>query len=370
VAPGLAAVAASAAFWPPHHLDLTSAWYGHVPFAYWLIETWRPACVVELGTHCGLSYLNFCEAIDRLGLPSRAYAIDTWEGDEHAGFYDAGVFQALTDIHDRRFSRFSRLVRSTFDDACPQFADGSIDLLHIDGLHSYDAVAHDFATWLPKLTSRAIVLFHDTNVRERGFGVWKLWQELSGRYPHFEMLHGHGLGVLGIGDDFPPPLATLFDPGAESEAPRAAMRALFARLGQDVIREAEALRAQGHLAAAIRERDQRIAGYASQTAARDGEIEALQAAIGARDGEIAALQAARDTDRERQARQLGDLRDEIARLRQQATDEAAAAQTLADRLTTAETRLESVKQSLSWRLTRIFRWPFPEAKRRRRRPPA
>jgi len=175
-----------------------SAWLEHAPFAFWLVEAHRPRVVVELGTHRGFSYCCFCQAIERLGLDAKAFAIDCWQGDEHAGFYGREVFEELSAYH-QRYSAFSRLVRSSFDDAVSLFEDGSIDLLHIDGRHFYDDVKHDFETWLPKLSTQGMVLFHDTNVRERNFGVKRFWSELVEIYPRFEFIHEHGLGILGVG---------------------------------------------------------------------------------------------------------------------------------------------------------------------------
>ena len=188
-------------FWQPSRLGVESAWYGHVPFAHWLVATHRPASIVELGAHNGVSYAAFCEAILRCNLGARALAVDTWQGDEHAGLYDDSVYRDLCAFHDRRYASFSTLLRSTFDNALQFVPDGSVDLLHIDGRHRYEDVAHDFQSWRPKLSARAIVLFHDTNVREREFGVWRLWSELCDSHAgHFEFLHGHGLGVLQPGE--------------------------------------------------------------------------------------------------------------------------------------------------------------------------
>src|SRR4051812_19442063 len=167
----------------PQRLSSPNAWVGHIPFAYWLIEAAKPRRLVELGTHSGNSYLAFLQAVSDLKFETQCFAVDTWRGDEHAGFYGNSVYEELSAFHDARYQSFSRLVRSTFDDAVAYFEDGSIDVLHIDGLHTYSAVKHDYDLWQPKLSERGIVLFHDINVRENDFGVWKLWDELRLHFP-------------------------------------------------------------------------------------------------------------------------------------------------------------------------------------------
>ena len=187
------------------------AWVGHIPFAYLLVDLLRPRRLVELGTDSGNSYLAFCQAIERTGAKTQATAIDSWEGDPHARFYGEAVYTALSGYHDPRYGGFSRLMRCYFDDAVEKFKDGSIDLLHIDGLHTYDAVRHDFETWLPKLSDRAVVIFHDSQVRERGFGVWKFIEELGHRHRCFEFEHSNGLAVVQVGDNPPASFKTFMD---------------------------------------------------------------------------------------------------------------------------------------------------------------
>src|SRR5208337_400414 len=186
-------------FWPAERLGTASAWWQHVPFAHWLVCVSQPRLLVELGSHGGVSYAALCNAVRRVDIDARCFAVDTWQGDEQAGFYDESVFESLRHFHDVRFAAFSQLLRCTFDEARERFEDGSIDLLHVDGLHTYTAVRHDFENWRARLSNRAIVLFHDTNERQGGFGVWRLWAESRQQYPSFEFLHGHGLGVLCVG---------------------------------------------------------------------------------------------------------------------------------------------------------------------------
>ena len=132
-----------ASTWIPEWLR-DSAWIEHAPFAFWLVEAHQPEVLIELGTYMGYSFFSFCQAIARLKLSTRAYAVDTWKGDEHNAFYGEEVFQEVNAHNVERYSSFSQLIRSTFDDALPYFEDGSVDLIHIDGRHFYEDVKHDF----------------------------------------------------------------------------------------------------------------------------------------------------------------------------------------------------------------------------------
>ena len=87
------------------------------------------------------------------------------------------------------------MIRSTFDDASNYFSDKTIDIIHIDGLHTYDAV-NDYLVWNKKLKNGGTILFHDWNVRTGDFGVWKLWDEIKNdnQYHYIEIPSGYGLG--------------------------------------------------------------------------------------------------------------------------------------------------------------------------------
>ena len=137
-----------------------------------------------------------CQAVDENGISCQCYAVDTWQGDSHAGFYDESVFTEVETYNQENYPSFSKLLRTTFDAAQASFGDQTIDLLHIDGLHRYEAVRRDFETWWPKVRPGGVVLIHDTAARHEDFGVWKLWEELSSQFPHFEFTHSWGLGVL------------------------------------------------------------------------------------------------------------------------------------------------------------------------------
>jgi hypothetical protein len=237
-----------------------STWLEHTPFAMWLTSVLKPRVLVELGTFYGGSYCAFCQAIAALDLSTRAFAVDTWEGDPHSGPIAREGLDSLRSHHDAHFARFSTLLRMAFDDAVARFADKEVDLLHIDGYHTYDVVRHDFETWRPKMSDRGIILFHDVEERRADFGVWRLWGELISEYPSFTFLHEHGLGVLVMGPDVPDELRALSSfRGPEIEP----VRALFREMGWRIrlaagletgLAERDAARAERDAASAERDR--------------------------------------------------------------------------------------------------------------------
>lgn len=215
----------------PAVLSGFSAWIEHIPFGWLLIELAKPSSIVELGTHYGDAYLSFCQAVKALKLPARCWAVDTWIGDKHSGPYGPEVLQHVRTHHDPHYASFSTLLQKDFDSAVKDFSDGQIDLLHIDGLHTYEAVRRDFDAWLPKMSRRGVVMLHDTQVRTGDFGVWRVWEEVSRGRPSFEFEHAYGLGAVVVGSEPEPELLRFFE-YANANAP--GVRAFFASLGSRI----------------------------------------------------------------------------------------------------------------------------------------
>ena len=176
-----------------------SPWIGHIPFMFVLFQALRPKSYLELGVHNGCSFLAAASAAALYAQDCHLTGIDTWHGDDHA-VYGGGdaILAKLSQTVDAHFSNVT-LVRDFFDNHAPKVAIKSVDLLHIDGHHTYEAVKHDFEIWLPKMADNGVVILHDTEVYDNNFGVYQYFDELSVKYPHFKFKHSFGLGVIFLG---------------------------------------------------------------------------------------------------------------------------------------------------------------------------
>jgi hypothetical protein len=234
------------------------------------------------------------------------------------------------------------LIRATFEEAVRKFDDASIDLLHIDGRHRLADVKHDFETWRPKLSDRAVVLFHDTNVHQADFGVWQYWAELSACHPHFEFLHGHGLGVLGIGRDGPVPVRRLFA-AMNDEAARSHVREAYARLGSALSLQLASERQASEFARRA------AAGDAAHAA---GDSDPLRE----RTRRAEALLVERSEALDRLERDLAAARKREAQLQLALAERAADSARLQTDRSTLEREVADLRTSTSWRITSPLRW--------------
>jgi hypothetical protein len=183
------------------------------PMAYW--GRGRAIC----RSHVIWSYFGFCQAVEEQSLVCDCYSVDTWRGDDQGGYYGEEVYLDVEAYNRRHYPSFSNLRRATFDEARGPFLKQSIDILHIDGHHSYESVLHDFENWFSAVRPGGIVLLHDVAARLPEFEVWRVWEELSRGYQTFTFPHSYGLGVLGKpGGDRPAEfLSSLFEAGGKQE---------------------------------------------------------------------------------------------------------------------------------------------------------
>ena len=177
--------------------DIFSGWYGLRRFGFDLVSFLEPTILVELGTHKGTSFLAFCNSVKKNKLKTKIFAVDTWQGDSQTGYYSQDVLTNLKKILKKHYSAINtKLVKKTFNEAVKQFKNKKIDLLHIDGLHTYEAVKNDYSTWKNLVSDNGIIIFHDIHCKEPGFGVYKFWSEIKKENCTLELKHSNGLGIL------------------------------------------------------------------------------------------------------------------------------------------------------------------------------
>jgi hypothetical protein len=194
----------------PRYLTPVADWHALIPFNYFLINLIRPTRVVELGVCAGDSLYSSCQILavlkraDTSYLPS-VFGIDTWEGDENCKYDPDLYYNSISDATSQ-MREWVALIKSTSVAAVSEFADCSIDLLHIDADHSYDAVKLDFETYLPKMTTTGCIIFHDIDPNiisaatgKKVDGASNVWHNLIlPEYPNktLSLYHSCGLGVL------------------------------------------------------------------------------------------------------------------------------------------------------------------------------
>lgn len=215
------------------------AWVGHAPFVMWMVERWQPGQIVALGVDTGNAFFALCQAVARSGFACATVGVDEWARDSRAAAAGSS-YDSVRAYCETSYGSFASLMRCSFDDALRRFADGAIDLLHLDGCRDYDAVRHDYQSWLPKLSDQGVILLHGIQRRDEGAGgASRLWTEVKRYYPHCEFAHSEGLGVLFVGRAMEPGRASLRDALSKAGAAEP-LHGLFTSFGGLLASEREA----------------------------------------------------------------------------------------------------------------------------------
>lgn len=132
--------------------------------------------IVEIGGEWGRSASIWCKGAKK---DVAIITVDPFASDE--------VFEAhIHNLMEAGFTSRTSIVQERSEVAYTSFNDDSIDLLFIDGDHTYEAVKRDLELWSPKVKSGGIILMHDMG---KGSGAHYLHYEVARAVQEFAEGH-------------------------------------------------------------------------------------------------------------------------------------------------------------------------------------
>ncbi|WP_366845960.1 class I SAM-dependent methyltransferase [Sphingorhabdus sp. EL138] len=178
---------------------------------YGLCRALRPQRIVCIGSYRGFVPILF------------ARALKDNSDDGHVLFIDPSFVDDFWKDQAEVWSHFDKFDAGEIEHHClttqkfvasQHFANlGSIDFLFIDGFHSAEQVRFDHEAFIPKLSPRHLVFFHDSlsnnlstlygEDKQYNFSVFEYVDELkaSGRYQVLDVNVEHGLSIVRSVDD-------------------------------------------------------------------------------------------------------------------------------------------------------------------------
>jgi len=137
--------------------SVSTAWRGLEATVQAFIEPiGKPKLIVEIGVDWGYSFFTFATLFP----DARIIGVDNFS------YHDAAQAKVHVEYLVKRDVRFSKcdLISMESAVAVEEYLDRydqPIDVLHIDGDHSYEGVKRDFDIWSVHVRSGGVVLFHD-----------------------------------------------------------------------------------------------------------------------------------------------------------------------------------------------------------------
>lgn len=130
---------------------------------YGIVKFNRPDIIVELGCRHGTTAIYMGQALKDLK-HGHLYTIDAGIMNDHDR--KIGLKQRLSLHPPENFERFGvaeyvTFLSGYFSDYAQSWDKGPINILHIDGFHTWEYIEADYTDWKKHLASDAILLIHD-----------------------------------------------------------------------------------------------------------------------------------------------------------------------------------------------------------------
>jgi predicted O-methyltransferase YrrM len=164
------------------------------------IENLRPRRVLEIGTAQGGTFFLLSRAA---AADAKLISLDLPAGRWGGGYsnWKRHLYRSLLlPEQSAEFIRSNSHLPSSFESVKTMLGGDPLDLLFIDGDHSYEGVKADFELYSPLVRPGGLIVLHDIAFHEKyDCHVDQFWAEVKERYPSQEIIQDCKQGWAGIG---------------------------------------------------------------------------------------------------------------------------------------------------------------------------
>lgn len=164
------------------------------------IQKQKPRYILEIGTALGGTLFLFCRIASG---NATIISIDLPFG-MGGGGYSVGrkpLYESFTTGQQHLYLiRGDSHTQETAEQVQTLFEGNKIDLLFIDGDHTYEGVKQDFETYSPLVKKGGTIVLHDIiSSKYKGSEVDRFWNEIQGLYEHKTIIEDYDQKWAGIG---------------------------------------------------------------------------------------------------------------------------------------------------------------------------
>lgn len=165
-------------------------WFDSPTLLNWYASTFKPATYLEIGVRRGRSMAQVL-----MGSPEcRCFGFDMWIPN-YSGVDNPGPEFVLREMRKLRARKVPVLIEGNSHDSLPAFWGNPanpqlIDLIYVDGDHTYDGAKLDLDLAFQHLADSGALIFDDIDHSSHS-DLYPLWNEYKIRYPEYLFIEDH-----------------------------------------------------------------------------------------------------------------------------------------------------------------------------------